>query len=59
VVRRLNELSKDGTDDPISRINEIEKVDEYEFAVRPPNEKLEYINRRGYGITKDQGHGIV
>lgn len=37
--------------DPISRINEREG-DEYEFAVRPPNEKLEYINRQGAVLRK-------
>jgi hypothetical protein len=37
--------------DPISRINEREG-DEHEFAVRPPNEKLEYINRQGAVLRK-------
>ena len=37
--------------DPISRINEREG-DEFEFAVRPPNEKLEYINRQGAVLRK-------
>ena len=37
--------------DPISRINEREG-DEYEFAVRPPNEKLEFINRQGAVLRK-------
>jgi hypothetical protein len=39
--------------DPISRINEREG-DEYEFAVRPPNEKLEYINRQGAVLRKSK-----
>lgn len=36
---------------PVSRINEIEG-DEFEFAVRPPNEKLEYINTDGAVLRK-------
>jgi len=46
-------IKKDGTDDPISRINEREG-NEYEFAVRPPNEKIEYINRRGYVLRRSR-----
>jgi len=41
-----DQINKGSNVDPISRINEREG-DEYEFAVRPPNEKLEYINRQG------------
>lgn len=37
--------------DPVSRINEIEG-NEFEFAVRPPQEKLDYINRRGAVLRK-------
>jgi len=39
--------------DPISRINEREG-DEHEFAVRPPNEKLEFINRQGAVLRKSK-----
>lgn len=40
-----------GVVDPISRINEREG-DEYEFAIRPPDQKLEYINRAGAVLRK-------
>lgn len=40
-----------GVQDPISRINEREG-DEYEFAIRPPEQKLEYINRAGAVLRK-------
>lgn len=36
---------------PVSRINEVEG-DEFEFAVRPPNEKIEYINTDGAVLRK-------
>jgi hypothetical protein len=43
---RNDQINKTNQVDPVSRINEREG-DEYEFAFRPPNEKLEYINRPG------------
>lgn len=46
-----DQINKGNNVDPISRINEREG-DEYEFAVRPPNEKLEYINRQGAVLRK-------
>ncbi len=46
-----DQLNKGRQVDPVSRINEREG-DEYEFAVRPPNEKLEYINRQGAVLRK-------
>ena len=41
-----DQINKGKNIDPVSRINEREG-DEYEFSVRPPNEKLAYINREG------------
>lgn len=41
-----DQLNKGRNVDPISRINEREG-DEYEFAHRPPEEKLAFINRNG------------
>lgn len=46
-----DQIDKGRNVDPVSRINEREG-DEYEFAVRPPNEKLEYINRQGAVLRK-------
>lgn len=46
-----DQLNKGRQVDPVSRINEREG-DEFEFAVRPPNEKLEYINRQGAVLRK-------
>lgn len=41
-----DQINKGREIDPVSRINEREG-DEYEFAIRPPNEKLAFINRNG------------
>jgi hypothetical protein len=46
-----DQLNKGRNVDPVSRINEIEG-DEYEFSSRPPNERLEYINRPGAVLRK-------
>lgn len=42
-----------GGRNPVDLINEIEG-DEYEFAIRPANEKIEYINRPGATIQKSR-----
>lgn len=47
----INDQVNEDDINPVSRINETEGH-EFEFAVRPPNEKLEYINTQGAVLRK-------